>query len=129
MRSRREVEWPWRKGEGDRTEALPPEGKHERGATQRRGPTKGQHRREALLQGSPNEGKLEPDWLPQEASRKDVPSAWEEAAPWDPGRRPPREHIVDSKRPIEAMGIAAGIVAHKKNPGHVKSRVSQAPPS
>ena len=36
---------------------------------------------------------------------------------WDLGGRPPRERTLDSKRPIEAIDTAPGIVAHKKNPG------------
>ena len=43
---------------------------------------------------------------------------------WDPGGRPPRERTLNLKRPVEAMNIAAGIIAHKKNTGCAKSSQS-----
>ena len=73
---------------------------------------------------SPNEGEHKPGWPPQEPSRKAAPSTWEGAAPWDPRERWLKEEAVESKRPIEAKDMAAGIVAcSKKNlHGHAKSK-------
>jgi len=79
------------KGKRKPAKVPPPEGEHERSATQRRGPTEGQRRPEALPQGTPDEGEYKPDWAPREVSHKDVPSSWEGVPLWDPGGRPPRK--------------------------------------
>jgi len=78
---------------------LTPEGECEHGTTSQR---------------SPNEGEHKPGWPLREPSRKDAPSTWEGAAPWDPGERLLKEEAFESKRPIEAKDIAAGIVARSK---------------
>ena len=62
----------------------------------------------------PPEVRREPSWSPQKPSREDVLSTWEGPGPWDRGGRPPWEHIIESKWPVEAMDIARGIDAHIK---------------
>ena len=77
-------------------------------------PRKGKLKAEALLQGGPNKGKSAHDAPP----RRDLSVG---ALPlWDPGGRPPREQTLNSKRPVEAMNIAAGINApqQKRCSGH-----------
>ena len=91
------------KHEPERPEALPPDGTRERGATP---------------QGNPNKAKCEPDQPPREPSHEAFLSAWEGPGPWDPGGGPARKGIAKSKGPVKAKKTdAAGIVAHKKNPG------------
>ena len=74
----------------------------------------------ALLQECTNKGNCKPSWPSREMSHKAIPSTWEGVALWDPGGRPSREQILNSKRPVEAKDIAPGIVTHKKNPGCTK---------
>jgi len=83
----------------ERPEAVPPDGERERGT---------------MPQGTPNEGICKPGWPPQEPAHEAVPTTSEGQGPWDPGGRPPRERTLDSKRPVEAMDIVPGIVAHNK---------------
>ena len=48
--------------------------------------------------------------------------------PWDSGGGPTVEQILNSKRPVEAMDITAGIVAQKKNPSCAACAMSAEPP-
>ena len=83
----------------ERPEAPPPDGERERGT---------------MPQGTPNEGTCKPSSPSRQPSHDVVLSTWEGPGPWDPGGGPASERTVDSKRPVEAMNVAAGIVAHKK---------------
>jgi hypothetical protein len=85
-----ELKVPLHKGRR-KPEALPPERERERRMTP---------------QGSPNEGELEPSWPPRVSSHEVVLSTWEGLSPWDPGGKPLREYIFESKRPVEATAIA-----------------------
>ena len=88
-RASQELEAPPQMG-GRNPEALPPEGERECGV---------------MSQGTPNEGTCE----------QVVLSTWEGPGRRDPGGGPTGEQILNSKRPVEAMDITAGIVAQKKN--------------
>ena len=101
---------PARKGEREHAKALPPEDERKRGATP---------------QGNPNEGDREPSRPSRASSHEDVLSTWKGPGPWDPGGRLLREHASESRRPVEAMDTAAGIVAcNKKNLAVQKSSQS-----
>jgi len=73
---------------------------HEVNVPPQRSPNKGKSKHNVPPRRDPNEGAL---------------------TTWDPGGRMPKGQILKSKRPVEAMDIAPGIVAHKKNTGCAKS--------
>ena len=116
---------PSREGKGESAEALPPskcdvqlqrsltEGKQSPKAL----PLEGECECSMMLQGNPNGGEHKASWPLQELLCKDVLSIWEGPGPCNPGGRPPREHIVNSKRPVEAKNKnnIPGINAHNKS--------------
>jgi len=77
-------------------------------------PPEGKGGHSMTLQGNPIEGNCKPSWPLPELPCEDVLSTWEGPGPWDPGGGPAGKRIVNSKRPVEAMDIAAGIDAHNK---------------
>jgi hypothetical protein len=85
-----------RKGEREHTDMLPQDGRHRPKMLL---PLKGKYKCKAL--SNPNEGKGKLDWLPREPLCEDIMSTLLGAAPWDLGVRLPREHIFQSKRPVE----------------------------
>jgi hypothetical protein len=85
-----------RKGEGECAGMPPQDGRHRPKMLPL---LKGEYKCKAL--SNLNEGKGKLDWLPREPLYKDIMSTLLGAAPWDLGVRPPREHIFQSKRPVE----------------------------
>jgi hypothetical protein len=119
-----EIETPSR-GEGKRTDTLPPGERMVKAMPQKveRNPEALSRKRELKRpEALPPDGERERGTTPQGNPNEGALVAW------DPGEKPAGEDTVDSKGPVEAMGIAAGIdapqrnvtpgiVTHKKIPG------------